>query len=240
MLRKTGLAALVCCTLAATPAMAGMYVGAGPSGSYSANITYSATDDTSGSLSIVLENTSPTGNKGYITAFVFNNPDDWITSATLSSSNANFGILGLSNDGINAQPYGYFDLGASTGGSFEGSGKPQKGIAAGDSASFTFGLQGSHMNSLTVGSFLQTLPSSGKSKSKEHGDDDDDEEDEDEEQEDEQQGASFVVRFRGFEDESSDKVPLTTVPEPAAVAVWGLGLAAIGLVWRRRCAARAS
>src|ERR1043166_4910171 len=78
-------------------------------GSYSGDFDYTVIDAGHATLSITLTNTSPAANGGYLTAFALNNPFDpitgvdHITGVSLSSSNANFGLLGLASfhNGIN-------------------------------------------------------------------------------------------------------------------------------------------
>ncbi|WP_207191890.1 hypothetical protein, partial [Paracraurococcus ruber] len=160
--------------------------GAGPLGSFTGTLTYNASSDTQATLNVSLSNTSPTANGGYLTAFVLNNPGG-ITGVALTSAPNNFwSVLGLTNNGVNAAPYGQFDFGASTGNGFEGGGQPSRGIATGASGSFAFSLTGSGLLSLSDTTFLTTL-SSGPGIG---------------------QGAEdFVARFRGFENGGSDKVP---------------------------------
>jgi hypothetical protein len=103
-----------------------------------------------------------------------------------------------------AAPFGNFDAGAAIGGDWNGGGSPNAGIAVGETGTFQFAVDANDVGYLTAASFLGSTESPG-----------------------------FVVRFRGFEDGGSDKVPGTpiyTVPAPAAM---GLLLVA-GLVNRRR------
>jgi hypothetical protein len=190
-------------------------------GSYTGTFNYASSSSTQATLDITIKNTSPAANGGYLTAFVLNNPGNKITGATLSSSNANFGLLGnpTFNDSVNGAPYGQFDIGASTFKSFEGGGNPSKGIAVGASATFHFVLTGTGLDTLTSSKFFSTLsvgPGNGQ------GD------------------QAFVGRFRGFKNEGSDKVPgidppaRNNNPEPGTMTLCGIGLAGLAVVSRVR------
>lgn len=109
---------------------------------------------------------------------------------------------------VDASPFGEFTLGASTGSGWQGGGPPQNGLAIGQSAQFVFAVGGvANPGSLDAMSFWNQN----------------------------EEGFFGVVRFRGFEDGGSDKVPmaLSVVPVPAPVLLAGLGLVA-GVVVRRR------
>jgi len=202
-------------------------------GHFDGSFTYTSSSSSSATLDIVLNNTTQLSVGGYLTAFVFNNPDHKITGATLSSSNTNFKALGSPsyNGGISAAPFGNFDLGASTGGKFLGGGSPNGGIPAGGSATFTFSLTGSGLDALTTASFLAALSSP-------EGQD--------------LAPAFFVARFRGFKNGGSDKVPgqgsgggggiggIESAPEPGTMTLAAIGIAStLGYGWSRRRARRA-
>jgi hypothetical protein len=201
--------------------------GAGPLGRFSLSLSYAAASPTSAQLTMVLDNTTPQSLGGYLTGFVFNNPDGLIRQAALSSSNANFSLLGgpSYDNGVNGAPYGRFDLGASTFKSFEGGGNPARGIAAGGTASFVFTLKGVGLDGLAAESFATAWsvpPGDGQ------GDE------------------FFVARFRGFTNGGSDKVPAHApepgggvvagghAPEPAAGALAGMGVLGLLVLGRRR------
>ena len=106
--------------------------------------------------------------------------------------------------GQNGAPYGNpFLAGAALGGHWLGGGFPGDGIAVGDSGSFSFDVLASDAASLRASSFLEGPYQ-----------------------------FNFMVRFRGFLDGNSDKVP--AVPAPGALAL--LGFAALARRRRRRSA----
>ena len=227
--RSPGALALCCLLVSALPARAELLVstpGLSGLGSFKGSFTYAPVDATHATLEVVLTNTSPAANGGFLTAFVFNNPQDRITGATLTASNAHFALLGAPpfHNGINGASFGHFDLGASTGGSFEGGGNPGGGIGVGQTATFTFHLTGNALGTLKVSDFFSTLsvpPGDGSGH------------------------VAFLARFRGFA-HGSDKVPGTdppsgptpasfSAPEPAALTLGGLAALLLPLLalWRR-------
>lgn len=172
-------------------------------GSFDAELKYiPAAGGTSATLEVKMWNTSALDNGGYITGFVFNNPSyvtefgpvNRIASASLlSSTNPNFILIGGPgfNDSVKAQPFGFFDAGASVTSSFQGGGSPAGGIAPAVDAFqppdvFVFLLQGSRLDEIDIEHFTLEL-----SKTRQN----------------DEAGKFFVVRFRGFENGGSDKVP---------------------------------
>jgi hypothetical protein len=127
------LAASAALMLAPTIAGAVPIGGTGILGSFSGTFEYTAADDTTGTVQIVLENDSATG--GYITAFLFNVPTGTdVDSVLFSSSNPNFELLGDSDSfdgGESGAPNGQFDVGATTAGDYQGGGSPLVGIPQG-------------------------------------------------------------------------------------------------------------
>lgn len=107
---------------------------------------------------------------------------------------------------VNAQPFGMdFVAGASaTGGQFEGGGNPTDGLAVGSTGNFEFKITADNADALTAEDFL-----SGP------------------------YDFNFIVRFRGFEDDGSDKVPATVIPLPPAGVMAAAGLMLIGVRRRR-------
>lgn len=181
-------------------------------GSFQGSLEYLPADAQHATLTITLHNTSPAANGGFLTAFVFNNPGGKITAAGLAGP-AHFSLLGGPgfDDGVNGAPFGRFDLGAGTGGGFEGGGAPGLGLGVGQTGTFTFALSGKGLDGLSAASFLATdsvPPGAGEGV------------------------VPFVARFRGFADGGSDKVPdplpgphpAAQAPEPAALATAGAGV----------------
>lgn len=183
-------------------------------GSWTGDLTYTAVDATHGTLTIQMANTSPGDNGGYITALAFNNPYDWITGfSSFTSTDPDFSASPLCSNCVGGSPYGNFDFLISTGGGFLGNGSPTGGIKpgalGGGTETFTYSLTGTNMASLTSNDFLKTLSSGAEGGG----------------------AQSFVVRFRGFNNGGSDKVPVD-LPEPGTLGVLALGLGF--LAWQRR------
>jgi PEP-CTERM motif len=209
------LAAIAALMLA--PAIAGavpiVIGGTGTLGTFSGTFDYTATDDTSGTVDIVLNNDSLTA--GFLTGFLFNIPDGaTVTGAILTTDDGDFTLDGAPtfDNSASGSPNGDFDIGAALGGNYLGGGNPALGIAQGGSATFSFALTGTGLGGLTSQTFLTTLSSGGDSE-------------------------EFVVRFRGFPDGGSDKVPNEgLIPEPGTLSLLGLGIASLAA--RRRARAK--
>jgi hypothetical protein len=188
-------------------------------GDFTGSFDFSATNDTTATITVVLTNTSPAANGGFLTAFAFNNPSDLITGAALTTSSpaSNFVLIGGPTyggdfqDDVDGEPFGDFDIGASTdsvGGSWAGGGAPSLGLGVGVTGTFTFGVTGSGFLGLSTEDFAYELSEGGP------------------------KFAWFVARFRGFNDGESDKVPV--VPEPTTMVISGLFLLGAGIFVRRK------
>ncbi|GAB4366162.1 MAG: hypothetical protein OHK0021_09690 [Bryobacter sp.] len=192
--------------------------------SFTGSLTYTATNASTATLVVNLTNTSPLDNGGYLTSFAFNNPSNYITGVTMSTTTGLDNLLGKASkknqkswqNRVDAQPFGSFDIGASVGSCWHSCGSPKEGIFAGNSGTWTFNLTGTNLNTLTEQSFVNTTTySKGYGKQ------------------------FMVVRFRGFLDGGSDKVPtvVTVVPEPSEYAlVLSAGVGALLFARRRKLA----
>lgn len=174
-------------------------------GTYNGTLEY----DDAGLLSVTLTNTSPLANGGFITGFLFNIDGDASASYNPITGDT---FQGVTNE--DANPFGQFEFGAAIGGNWSGGGSPNSGIAVGDSRTFTFNVTGSDAGSLQAADFFNEL----STPKNQNG-----------------QFANFIVRFKGFENNGSDKVPGTEgTPIPLPAAIWP-GVALLGgMVMKRR------
>ncbi len=186
-------------------------------GFFTGTMEYTSSSAIAGKMTVYLKNTSPALNGGYITAFAFNLPTGAdITSISLVSTLSSFDTLLASP--VSASPFGDFDTGATTKSSWKGGGDPKGGIAAGTNATFEFTFGGTGLNLLTTQNFIDAISSAG--------------------------GLTgitktfFAARFRGFDDEGSDKVPGTYDPPREIVPEPSFGLIAVGLLATTVVAAR--
>ncbi len=183
-----------------------LLVGNGTWGDFEGSFAYNPLSAASAKLEIILKNTSPVANGGYLTGFVFNNPSNLIEGVTTSTipgefTNTNFQLLGATtfNNGVSASPYGDFDIGAALGGMFLGGGSPNSGIPVNDDDKFVFYLSGNGLNTINELSFINEKADGGNE--------------------------FFMARFKGLRvGEGSEKVPGDVVPEPATLSLLGLGL----------------
>ncbi len=194
--------------------------GNGALGDFTGSVAYTSNmAGTSANLVVSLTNTSPAANGGFLTAFAFNVPSGVnFTSVSFSESSPNSGpwqqLGSLSTlNSVQASPNGYFDLGASINSSFLGGGAPGNGLAVGESATFTFTFAGTGLNAISTSTFLGTQSNLKDS--------------------DDKKSEAFMARFRGFEDDGSDKVPGQVVPEPSTYAAL-LASGVAFLAWRKR------
>jgi len=196
------------------------YGGESGLGFFEGSLTYTPLKDNA-TLEIWLKNTTPEAWGGYITGFAFNNPDiPGIKGAIsgISFSDPDFDLIGgpAFDNGINAMPLGYFDIGAALGGDWMGGGDPKPGLGFNESRTFTFQLTGTGLTSLNEMMFLNELSSGGSPG---------------------MGGQFFGARFRGFTNGGSDKVPGNPdpIPEPGTLVLLGSGLVGFGAFgWMRR------
>ncbi len=179
--------------------------------------SYAGGGATSGFLTVSLTNTSSLS--GYLTAFALNGPASGVTYSLQAPTGdaSQFGMIGGGanpSGTINAAPWDNYIVGASTSNSWTGGGNPNKGLAVGETGSFTFKV--SAVSSLLAGLDVLSFFTN-----------------------DDEGNPELAVRFRGFSNGGSDKVgaELTVVPVPMPVAIAALGLIGAGLV-RRRMTAR--
>jgi hypothetical protein len=186
--------------------------------------TVEVTNQTSNSslIRVTLTNVSPFSNGGFLTAFAFNDPNSsskgnigTVTNyqqAFNPQTGQNFALLGAPtfNNSVSSAPFGLFDIGAGVGGSWHSGGNPVDGLAVGETGTFSFLVNGSNLTRLTAANLLTAMSSTGT--------------------------AGFVVRFRGFNDGSSDKdiagvvvkPPVgNPVPAPPALVLAGIGFVAL-------------
>jgi len=121
-----------------------------------------------------------------------------------STAAVNINLATLTGSGLSGEPFGNpFDAGAALGGSFLGGGSPNAGIGVGQTGTFSFLISALDAGGLNASDFLNGGPFD----------------------------FNFVIRFRGFEDGGSDKVPAAMLTTPNVVPVpMPLALGAAGLI----------
>ena len=170
-------------------------------GAFTGSMEWDYSGGIQGFLNVSLTNTSPAENGGYLTGFVFNVAHNLDLKVVYDEAHAQWDDIA----DVDANPLGTFDHGAAIGGNWLGGGQPWgAGIGVGQTFVFQFDVRGSAdlLASMTAHDFF-----------------------------DESDGWGFAARFRGFDDEGSDKVT-ASLPAPGAVALLGLG--ALGARRRRR------
>ena len=161
-------------------------------GFFDAELVYVPFNENTARLIVTITNYSSPMNGGYITGFAMNNPSDKISTVYPtddSGFNEAFEVIGQDApyNAVKAVPFGLFDFGAAIGGNFLGGGSPEDGLPADmgfESHMFAFNLTGDNLDTLTAEDFVNE-PSKRKGG---------------------ENVGVFAVRFKGFEDGSSDKV----------------------------------
>lgn len=174
--------------------------------SFTGSSRWTATNDGYGVLEVSITNTTNPEVGGNLTGFAFN-LGGFDASIDLVSSDA-LGFVGITN--VSAQPFGDdFAAGAAIGGNWLGGGRPQGGLAIGQTGVFKF-----EVASGSVSSFSGATPFDGPD------------------------AYDFVVRFRGLADGGSSKVAgmIASVPAPGSAALMASALiVGVGRRRERRC-----
>jgi MYXO-CTERM domain-containing protein len=168
-------------------------------GAFTGSMNWTYLGDSAGTLVVTLTNTSPVENGGYLTGFVFNAVHNVELKVLYDEATPDRDDVA----DVNAHPLGIFDHGAAIGGDWLGGGQPWgSGVGVGQTFAFTFDVRGQAelLSTLVAHDFF-----------------------------DESDGWGFAARFRGFDDDGSDKVT-ASLPAPGAAALLGLG----ALASRRR------
>lgn len=119
--------------------------------SLSGSIEYNFTGGSTGQVVFTLTNDSVASLGGCLTGFVFNiDSSDSDASASLTLA----GDVDFLDTGVEAaNPFGTFDAGAALGADWSGGGNPNRGLAIGSMASFTFSVMASDASGLSAMSF---------------------------------------------------------------------------------------
>lgn len=138
-------------------------------------------------LEINLTNLSEPNNGGFITGLLLNLPH----MSDFDSASTDTSLVSLMPDSgpYNGAPYGSYDYGYALGGNFLGGGNPNGGIGIGETGHFEF-TDWSGAENFDVADFFNNLATL------------------------ETNDTQLVVRFKGFEDGGSDKVPGVFNPPP--------------------------
>lgn len=173
-------------------------------GAFTGTLDYTYLGANAGNLDVTLTNTTAAAVGGYITAFMFRPPPE-LGAFTSTLTASDYAALTNLPSGTSGSPFpGSWLGGAGTGGSWLAGGAPSGGVAVGATGHWSFTISGANASMLTSDSFV-----SGASVSDLY---------------------AFIVRFRGMNDDGSDKVPAYQLPAPGAVALVALS----GLLTRRR------
>ncbi|MCW5764343.1 MAG: hypothetical protein KIT68_00035 [Phycisphaeraceae bacterium] len=115
----------------------------------------------------------------------------------------------LNTGSESAAPFGTFDAGAALGANWLGGGSPNAGVGVGQSVSLVFTITSAGAATLSASQFIGHAGET-----------------------------NIALRFRGFADGGSDKVPVTSDPPPpvvpASTAAAGLALGLLAVARRRR------
>ncbi|MGH7213800.1 MAG: hypothetical protein ACREIT_03435 [Tepidisphaeraceae bacterium] len=188
-------------------------------GAFTGSLDYTGTV-----LTVTLTNISDPGNGGYITGLLLNidDADDdatatFVDTDDLSTTGLNESDFSNTGAGNGGQPFGAFEFGAALGGNFNGGGNPNKGIGVGQTGIFKFNVSDPDSEVFDVHDFLSEFsPGQGNNA----------------------KTAAMLVRFKGFCDDGSDKVPgakvCPAVPLPPAAWASLSTLGLIGAVGMRR------
>ncbi len=105
-------------------------------GAFTGSMEWSYLGGDTGSLTVTLTNTSPAGNGGFLTGFVFNVRP----AVSVVYDGAMDGWSAVFDE--SAVPFGVFDTGAALGGDWLGGGSPLGGLGVGSTWSFGFSVTG--------------------------------------------------------------------------------------------------
>lgn len=174
------------------------------------NFDYAWVDANDGTISVTLANTSAIASA--FTGFAFNAPSNVTDLGTFTGPNSDWSAVYSPNSINTPGQFGFFDLAAITGPNFNG-GTPLNGIWNGVTGTFSIGVTGTDMDTLTTASFLSLFSSlNGFSGIP----------------------LNFIGRVQAIGTEGLSDVA-SQVPIPATALLLGSGLIGlVGIGWRRK------
>jgi hypothetical protein len=163
-------------------------------GAYTGTALYTPSGNNAATLVLTITNATAPATGGYITAVALAHGDNF-AGITVAMTSTSDADFGNLAALVSAPPFGSYRGGASTSSSWTGGGNPSVGTGVNQTLTLTFSLSGTGAGLRSAGDFVGLHSN--------HQD--------------------LVVRFRGMNNDGSDKVPGILVPTPGTASLLAIG-----------------